>query len=131
VNDLATRWRPLNPSEQPRAKALLKDASAMIRARLPGIDKRLAAGSLDRDVPRQVACTMVKRALLTDTEQPAITQQSETMGGFTYQQTLANPTGDLYLAAAEMKALRGPARAGTIDMMPHTGHPGAGGHHDS
>jgi len=119
--DLAQRWRPLGESEEQRAGTLLTDASALIRARVPGIDTLIDAGELDPDVPRHIACAMVQRAMQTDLDTPSVTQASESFAGFQYSNTFANPTGDLYLTSQDLKALRRP-QASMIDLMPNPGH---------
>ena len=121
--DLATRWRPLAPSEEARATALLADASALIRARMPSIDTRLMTGHLDPDLPRMVACAVVKRAMLADSDQAPVTQVSENWAGFAHQETYANPSGDLYLSGSDIKALRQPQRVGVVNVMPNPGRP--------
>jgi len=121
LDDLAQRWRDIAPSDQERADTLLVDASTMIRARFPGIDRRVGSGVLDAGVPRMIVCAIVKRALQADTDTPPVTQTSESFAGFNYQNTFANPTGDLYLTGQELKLLQPARRAGMVDMMPDPG----------
>jgi hypothetical protein len=57
--DVAARWRPLTSAEEQTAEVLAGDASALIRARFPGID-----GQVDPDILTMVVAGMVKRALV-------------------------------------------------------------------
>lgn len=62
-DDLAGMWRTLTADEQTMATNLLRVASAIIRSRVPGIDARLTAATLDPDLPLAVAVGMVRRAM--------------------------------------------------------------------
>lgn len=63
VADVAARWRPLSASEQLVAAALLGDASAVMRARVPSLDDRVDDDTLDVALPRSVCVQMVLRVL--------------------------------------------------------------------
>lgn len=116
VENVEERWRTLSADEKTRAGVLLDDASAMIRASAPGIDKRISDGDLDAGVPLLVVCAMVKRAMLA-AEAPGVKTTQETAGPFSQSFTYANPMGDLYLTAAEKKLLGVGAQVGfTVPM---------------
>lgn len=106
--DLVARWRPLTASELATATVLLGDASAMIRAEFPDTDERIAADpqTLDPDVPRMVACAMVKRAMLAGVDSPAASSVQQAAGPFSQTTSFVNPTGDLYIATGERRMLR-------------------------
>ena len=61
--DVAARWRPLSAAETTVATALITDASAVLRARVPTIDARVTAGDLPVALPRSVCVQMVLRVL--------------------------------------------------------------------
>ena len=64
VGDLANLWRPLSTAEQATAAMLLTAASAIIRARVAGIDDRLTDGTLDPALPQVVTVEMVRRRMV-------------------------------------------------------------------
>lgn len=117
VADLEARWRTLSAAEKTQAGVLLGDASAIVRAFSPTVDARVADGSLDADVPKLIVCAIVKRAMLAGDSAGVKTTQ-ETTGPFSQSFTFANPTGDMYLLAAEKRMLRGGARAFMVDLAP-------------
>jgi len=48
---------------------------------------------------------MVRRVMAEDTGMPSITQAGHTIGAESVQYTLANPSGDMYVAKAERRLL--------------------------
>ena len=97
-SDLETIWRTLTTSEQATATALLDYAAAIIDA-YATIDAN-DAEQLTR--AKYVSCSMVRRSMQSsESEMFGVTQASATMGAFNQQATFSNPTGDLYLSAAE------------------------------
>ena len=63
VADVTSRWRPLTAAETTVAGALLADASAILRARVPRLDDRVDDDTLDAALPRSVCVQMVLRVL--------------------------------------------------------------------
>lgn len=127
VADLVARWRPLTAAETATAEVLLADASAIIRAEVPGIAGRLIADppTIDEELLRVVTCAMVKRAMLASVTGDGVSQQSQTAGPFSQQVTYTNPMGNLYLTKAERKLLSGGSQqAFTVDMGPFGEVPG-------
>lgn len=117
--DLAAGWRPLSPAEQERATVLLGRASVHIDSEAPDVEARVTATPplLNPEVPKIVACNMVKRAMMSPVDQPPMTQFQETTGPFSSGGTFANPTGDLYLTKAERRMLGvGTQQAFTVPM---------------
>lgn len=101
--DLESRWRALSESEQEAATVLLGDAAAIIDA-YALIDPDNAE-QMNR--AKYVSCAMVRRSMqASDSDLVGISQASATMGPFSQQATIANPSGELYLTAAE-KAMLG------------------------
>lgn len=105
AEDVADRWRPLTPAEETVADVLARDASALIRARFPGIDGQVTSGAVDPDVLTMVVAGMVKRALVAPED--GVAQQSEGMGPYSQSQTFANPMRNVFLTAADLVLILG------------------------
>lgn len=109
VSDLEARWRTLSTAEKTRATALLEDASYMILARCESaatVDDDDTVGRLQREsVLRSIVCAMVQRSMVSGDTTPGVKTTQETAGPFSQSFTFANPTGDLYLTAGELKLL--------------------------
>lgn len=120
ASDLAAIWRALTAEETARASMLLEVASRRIRAELPDVDARIAAGALDAALVGDVAVSMVRRAMI-GADGEGVTQQSESAGPFSRSETYANPMGNLYLTGAERSLLGGARlrrRAFSVDLAP-------------
>ncbi len=104
--DLAERWRPLSPAETSRADVLLADASHVVRRRVPEVDARIIAGTLDPDTVEIVVTSMVKRVMMVD-GRDGVVQTSDTTGPFATSATYTNPQGNLYLSTDELLLLGG------------------------
>lgn len=100
ADDVAARWRPLSSDEQDRADILAEDASALIRARFPGID-----GQVDATILTMVVAGMVKRAMIAPSD--GVSQESEGLGPYTHSQTFTNPMGNVFLTAADLVLIQG------------------------
>lgn len=105
AGDVEARWRPLTSAETTVAETLVVDASALIRARFPGIDSQVTSGAVDPAVLTMVVAGMVKRALVAPED--GVTQQSETTGPFSQSQTFANPMRNVFLTAADLTLIIG------------------------
>jgi len=80
VDDVAAGWRALTDDEAARAGVLLARASAILRAKLPGLDDRLATDQVSRDlVVEAVTASVVDRML---TPLSGVQSQSDTTGPF-------------------------------------------------
>jgi hypothetical protein len=104
-SDVAARWRPLTSAEIGQADVLCADASALIRARFPGIDSQVTSGQVDSGVLTMVVAGMVRRAMIAPAE--GVSSQSETAGPFARSQTFANPLGNVFLTAADLTLILG------------------------
>lgn len=113
--DLIARWRPLTPTEETRADALLEDASQMILDE----DRRRVLADLTEVTPSlvRVVCKMVQRAMTAPVDAQPVSQLSQSMGPFAESATYVNPAGDMYLTKAERRQLGlRVARAGSAPM---------------
>jgi hypothetical protein len=98
--DVAARWRPLTAAEEDVAAAFIEDASAIVRARVPTVDARLADGSLSGDLVAMVVAGMVRRLM----QSPPPGMSSWTVDDYTerfyeVQASLVLPDADLDLLA--------------------------------
>ena len=85
------------------------------------IDAAADVDSVRQETLTRICCQMVKRAMIAEAANPTgVTQYSQTAGSFSESGTYANPTGDLYLLAAEKRALRGSQRAWHTTMQGET-----------
>lgn len=105
VDDVAARWRPLTSAEQNVATTLVADASALIRARFPGIDDQIAAGGIDAQILTIVVSGMVKRALIAPDD--GVSQESEGIGPYSRSQSFANPMRNVFLTEADLTLILG------------------------
>lgn len=125
ATDVADRWRPLTSAEATVAAALVGDASALIRARFPGIDAQVASGGVGADVLRMVVAGMVKRALIAPAD--GVSQESESTGPYSHSQSFANPLRNVFLTAAELVLIQGyKPRGGTYGYGNTTEQTGSG-----
>jgi hypothetical protein len=63
VHDVESRWRTLSMSEVALASTLIEDASALLRAKVPGLDDAIAAGDVSAELVRARVVAMVVRVL--------------------------------------------------------------------
>lgn len=130
LDDLRKHWPSMPDDAETEAEATQKlhEASVEVRALYPDVDARIAAGSLDPDVPKLVVCRMVKRAMGLDDDADdsgvgfGVTSVQETAGPYSQTRQFSNPDGAIYLSAADKRLLRtsrGHRRAWTI--FPHGG----------
>lgn len=100
------------------ADLLAGDASALIRARFPGID-----GQVDPDLLTIVVAGMVKRAMLAPTD--GVSQESENLGPYAHSRSFANPMGNVFLTASELMLIEGrKPTGGTFQYGNTTTQPG-------
>lgn len=102
VDDLEARWKSLTADEAERAAVLLDDAAVIINALLAS----KGITTMNADAAKMVSCSMVKRAMMqADTGMMGITQGTVSADIYSQSLTFANPSGDMYITAAERKAL--------------------------
>lgn len=103
VDDLEVRWRTLSDDEKVRADVLLGDASSFIRIATGRSYENADNDTLD--ILCSITCNMVKRVMTTPIDQPALNSWQQNAGSYNESFGFANPTGDMYLTAAEKKLL--------------------------
>lgn len=111
TGDLEARWRPLTPDEQTTANSRLGDAWAILTRRLPTLQGRIDAGTVDVDVVTYVVCEMVLRALRNP---EGYTQ--EATGPFSASRDVNVASGRVTVTAEELALLSASPtpRVGTI-----------------
>ena len=95
-------WRPLDATESGRAAALIVMAEALVAAEDPGVQSRLASGSLSRDVYDAVMVDMVRIAMANP---EGLASASESAGPFSHSASFLNPSGLISLSSAHRKLL--------------------------
>ena len=99
VDDISTLWRPLTTSEQDRAGALLPLISDALRVAAQSVKKDLdvmaAASEPYASTLKLVTVDVVSRVLRQETEGDAMTQESLSGLGYSWQGTYAVPGGGI------------------------------------
>ena len=99
VDDISTLWRPLTTSEQDRAGALLPLISDALRVAAQSVKKDLdvmaAASEPYANTLKIVTVDVVSRVLRQETEGDAMTQESLSGLGYSWQGTYAVPGGGI------------------------------------
>lgn len=109
LDDLKAHWPDLPADREAEAKQKLHEASVEVRALYPDVDARIAAGSLDPDVPKLVVCRMVKRAMTAPAvagAEAGVGSVQQAAGPFSTSVSFSNPDGAIYLSAADKRLLR-------------------------
>ena len=112
VDDLEARFGTLTESERSTADVLLGDAAVYLDA-LVCVDP---CNTHQANALMVVSCNMVHRAMQQSNALFGVQQATATMGPFSQTAQYANPSGGLYVSAAE-KALLG-ADGGYIGSIP-------------
>lgn len=85
-------FRPLTADERATAGALIPIASAMLRAKVPDIDNRITAGTLDPSLAAYAVASMVQRVLIGRSRPEGVAVESETLGPWAESTTYLSPT---------------------------------------
>lgn len=102
IADIEARWRDLSTDEEPRAEALIGDASAMLSA-LVDVDE---SDTDQADLLKTVCCNMVIRSMsATASDAFGVSQATITAGPYSQSFGYANPSGDMYLTKLEKRLL--------------------------
>lgn len=110
--DVQARWRLLTSVEQGVATTLLGDVSDLIRSRFPDVDARIANGSLTTASVKRIAAAAVKRAMISS-DAEGLESRAQAAGPFSVSDKFANPNGNLYLTADDVRLLGGDYSAAT------------------
>lgn len=111
----------LESDEVQLVQAKLEDASAKIAVELAnsGINvHEYLRSEIYRRILCSITCAMVDRAMMTVL--PGLKSRQQTAGPYSFTDSFANPTGDLYLLASERKSLGiGGARIMSVPFKRH------------
>ena len=110
-NDLAAYWRPLTDAESARAFVLLGAAADLI-------NEQDGAANFKPTALKWVSLDMVKRAMLSRGD--GVTQVSQGMADMSSSTTYANPAGNLYITAKELRRLFGKGGPRAFSLQPST-----------
>lgn len=113
VNDVIELYRPLTEEEADRAAALIPLVCARLRLEAKKAGKDLdAMASADEDLAmaaKGVTVDVVARTLMTPTSSVggfgAMSQMSQSAGGYSVSGTFINPGGGIFIKKAELAAL--------------------------
>lgn len=109
IEDVKKLFRPLSPSEEEKANALLPVVSDSIRQEAmkvgKDIDKMILEGKLLENVLKSVTVDVVARALMTSTNSEPMTQMSQSALGYSYSGSYLVPGGGLFIKKSELARL--------------------------
>jgi hypothetical protein len=117
TDDIEVRWRPFSTPEVVTAQALLDDTWALILQKIPDIEARLEAETLDVALVRMVACAAVLRVMKN-----LDGKQEEQLEDYRYRMGSDAAPGTLYLDEDELILLRAapPVPSGAFTIRPYT-----------
>lgn len=107
VADVENLYQPVADDDLRRVEGLIRYASSVVRASVPGLDRRVERGTLDAQVVADVVAMMVIRALRNP---GGVTQ--ETIGPVSYSVDANVGSGYVFLSDAERALLAPTASAG-------------------
>ncbi|GAA0200707.1 hypothetical protein [Glutamicibacter creatinolyticus] len=118
LEDLRLRWPEMPEGQDDRIEVLLEDASQYI------LDVCPTAADVSERTRRRVLCSVVRRALQTESQEELGGMESLQYGTGPFSQTIRpnNPHGDFYLTRQERIALgHGKQVAFTVPMVGYGG----------
>jgi|SRR5690625_196910 len=115
LTDVADRLgRPISdPGEVKQVNAWIGDVEAIIRARIPDLDERIASGVPATEVVTMVVTNAVVRKALNPTG-----KQNERIDDYSYGLTADAARGDLFLTDAEWELLLPASGTGAFSVRP-------------
>ena len=109
VDDVKALWRPLTDEESERTQKLIPIIADSLRQEAckvgSNLDHMIMSGDLMPNVLKSVMVDVVARTLMTPTDQPPMTQMSQTALGYTMQGTFLVPGGGLFIKDSELRRL--------------------------
>lgn len=121
LTDLSVLWRPVTTSETDKAEELLEAVSAEIRAKAKKQGKDFdAMVSADADlaqITKAIVCKVVGETMNKDADMPAMSQFSESAGGYSFSGTYYSASIGTFLSRNDWKRLGlGSAKYGGLDI---------------
>lgn len=109
IDDIIALWRPLTPEEVNRATALIPVVEDTIRMyatqRGKDLDAMITAGEILTNVFKSVVVQVVGRTLTQDTAGEAMSQMSQSVGGYSVSGTYLVPGGGVFIKRSEYAIL--------------------------
>lgn len=109
IEDINLLWRPLTPTETPRAEALIEIVSASLRSEAEkvnrNLDEMISYKPDLKQVAKSVCVDVVARTLMTSTNQEPMTQMSQAAGGYSVSGSFLVPGGGLFIKNSELARL--------------------------
>lgn len=109
IDDIIALWRPLTPEEANRATALIPVVEDTIRMyatqRGRDLDAMITAGEILTNVFKSVVVQVVGRTLTQDTAGEAMSQMSQSVGGYSVSGTYLVPGGGVFIKRSEYAIL--------------------------
>lgn len=116
LEDVIARWRPLSFDESVNAEAFLADAWALATLKIPELDARVTAETIDLSLVRMVICAAVLRVLKNPDG-----KQTEQLEDYRYTMAEGAASGTLFLTDEELLVLRpaSPSPSGAFTIRPY------------
>jgi len=110
ISDINTLWkRTLSESEEPKAEALITSVSAQLRYEAEKVGKDLDAMISNNPdigiIAKDITVAVVGRYLDDTSTGPAMSQMSQSAGGYSVSGTYLVPGGGLFIKKAELARL--------------------------
>lgn len=109
IDDIIALWRPLTPEEVDRATALIPVVEDTIRMyatqRGRDLDAMITVGEILTNVFKSVVVQVVGRTLTQDTAGEAMSQMSQSVGGYSVSGTYLVPGGGVFIKRSEYAIL--------------------------
>lgn len=109
IDDIINLWRPLTPEESQRASYLLPTVEDKFRMyatqRGLDLDAMITSGEILPTVFKSVVSQVVVRTLNQDTAGEAMSQMSQSVGGYSVSGTFLSAGTDIYIKRSEYAAL--------------------------
>lgn len=128
IDDVISLWRALTPDECSRTAAMIPAIEDQLRQyafnRGKDLDQMVADGKILPNVLKSIVVAVVGRTLMQSTSGEAMTQMSQSAGGYSVSGTYLNAGGGIYIKRSEyaLLGLRG-QRFTTIDLYGVEGRP--------
>lgn len=128
IDDVISLWRALTPDECSRTAAMIPAIEDQLRQyafnRGKDLDQMVADGMILPNVLKSIVVAVVGRTLMQSTSGEAMTQMSQSAGGYSVSGTYLNAGGGIYIKRSEyaLLGLRG-QRFTTIDLYGVEGRP--------
>lgn len=127
LEDMTVLWRPMTPSEEKRADALLRIVSDSLRVEASKVGKSLdnmvESDEAYAGVVKSVTIDVVARTLMTSTNSEPLSQMSQSALGYTVSGTYLVPGGGLFIKKSELARLGfRRQRIGVVDLYDVEGH---------